>query len=83
MKIIRFINIKRGQTKKPLRNEKIKVYLANILIVLNNNSFSFKNNVKYIWAKFIKVNKIIKKLIKMIFNNLDLALMQKVLNKKM
>lgn len=36
------------------------IYLVNILIVLNNINFLFKNNIEYIQKNFIKANKIIK-----------------------
>lgn len=39
-------------------------YLVDIIIVLNNNSLSFINNIKYTWAKFISDKKMTKKSIK-------------------
>ena len=49
------------------------VYLTDTLVVLNDNSFSIKNNVEYAWAKFIQDSKLTKGLMKRFFNNLDLA----------
>lgn len=72
-KVIEFMNSKSEQVKKLVRNKKIMAYLENILIILNDKDFSFKNNVEYAWAKFIQDNKMIKKLMKMIFNNPNLA----------
>lgn len=47
-KIIKFINNKRGQIGKPIENEELMAYLVDISIILNNNGFPFKNNIKYI-----------------------------------
>lgn len=33
--------------------------MANMLIIVNNNYFLFKNNVEYAWAKFIQANKML------------------------
>lgn len=69
--MIEFINKKKGQARKLVENEEVMAYLADIRIILNNNGLLFKNNVKYIWTKFIQDNKMTKKSIKMFFNNLD------------
>lgn len=47
-KVIRFMNSKREQVRKSIKNKEIMAYLANILAILNNNDFLFKNNIEYI-----------------------------------
>lgn len=51
-------------------------YIANIVIDQNNNCFLLKNNVEYLWAKFIQASKIPKKLISIFFNNLNSPMQQ-------
>ena len=46
-KVIRFTNSQKKQTGKPVRDKEFIAYLADIPVVLNNNSFLFKNNVEY------------------------------------
>ena len=41
------MNSKRGQARKSVGVEEFMVYLADIPVVLNDNSFPFKNNVEY------------------------------------
>lgn len=48
-------------------------FLADIMVVLNDNSFLFKNNVKYTRAKFMQDSKMTKESIGMFFNNPNLA----------
>lgn len=45
--MIGFTNSKRGQVREPVGNEEIMAYLADKPVILNDNSFSFKNNVEY------------------------------------
>ena len=71
--LIGFINIERRQAEEPARDKKFMAYLADIPVVFNNNDLSFKNNIKYIWAKFMQDSKMTKKSIGIFFNNLDLA----------
>lgn len=75
-KVIRFITSKRKQIGDPVGNKKIIVYLIDILVILNNNGLLFKNNIEYIWKKFIQDNKITKRLMRMFFNNPDLTLIE-------
>ena len=53
VKVIGFTNSKRGQIGEPVGNEEFMAYLADTPIVLNDNSLLFKDNVEYVWAKFI------------------------------
>lgn len=46
--MIEFTNSKKGQIEKLVENKKVIVYLVNIPIVLTNNSYLSKNNIKYI-----------------------------------
>lgn len=54
-------------------------YLADTPVILNNNGFLFKNNIEYVQAKILQDRKMIKKLIEIFFNNLDLSSMQNYL----
>ena len=58
------------------------VYLADTQVVLNNNGFSIKNNVEYIWVKFIQDSKMTKESIEIFFNNPELAFIQTHLSYK-
>lgn len=49
--------------------------IAYILVIESNNYLKFKNDVKYTWAKFIQISKIIKKLMIIVFTNPNLAFM--------
>lgn len=49
-------------------------------VIINDNRFLFKNNIEYAWAKFMQVNKMIKRLMGIFFNNPDLAPMWKYLS---
>lgn len=54
--------------------------MINILVIVNNNCFLYKNNIEYVQAKFIQASKITKGLIKKFCKNLDLVLIWKYLN---
>lgn len=70
-KLIKFGNNKRKQIEQQVGYEDIMVDIANILAVEDNNCLLFKNNIEYLWAKFIQVSKMTKKSIAMFFNNSD------------
>lgn len=53
--------------------------MANIPDIENNNCLLFQNNVKYMWAKLMQANKMIKSLVIIFFNNLNLASIRKYL----
>lgn len=46
-KVIRFTNSKRGQVGKLVKSKEVMAYLVDTPVVLNNNGFSFKNNIEY------------------------------------
>ena len=48
LKVIVFTNNKRGQAGKLIGDEKFMAYLANTLVVLNDNGLLFKNNIEYV-----------------------------------
>lgn len=48
-------------------------YLANTLIVLNNNCLLFKNNIEYAKTKIMQNYKMTKKSIKIFFKKSDFA----------
>ena len=81
-KVIRFINNKRKQVEKPIRDEKFIAYLADTPVVLNDNGLLFKNNIEYTWAKFMQDSKITKGSMGIFFNNSDLAPIRKHLSYK-
>ena len=81
-KVIEFTNSERRQAGEPVGDEEFIAYLADTLVVLNDNGFPFKNNVEYAWAKFIQDSKITERLMRMFFNNLDLAPMREHLSYK-
>lgn len=56
--------------------------MADIPIEQNNSCFLFKNNVNYIYTKFIPINKLFKELINIFFNNPNFVLMQQYLSYK-
>ena len=80
--MIGFTNNKSGQVEKPVENEKLIVYLTNTTVVLNNNGLLFKNNVEYAYTKCMQDSKMTKKIIRIFFNNPDLASMQEHLSYK-
>lgn len=45
-KIIEFINNKKEQIRESVRNKEVIAYLADILVILNNNGLLNKNNVE-------------------------------------
>lgn len=81
-KVIRFTNSKREQAGKPVGDKKFMAYMANTMVVLNDNGFSFKNNIEYIWAKFIQDGNMTKNRMGMFFNNLNLASIREYFNYK-
>lgn len=74
--MIGLTNSKKKQAKELGRNEEIMAYLVDKLVILNNNSLLFKNNVKYTWAKFMQDSKITKGSMGKFFNNPNLAPIQ-------
>lgn len=52
-KLTKFDDSKRGHVGILVRYEDVIVNIANILIIENNNYLLFKNNVEYVWARFI------------------------------
>lgn len=52
-KVIEFTNNKRKQVGKLIINKKVITYLMDIGMIVNDNGFLFKNNIKFILAKFI------------------------------
>lgn len=56
--------------------------MTNILVIKDNNYFLVKNNIEYTQARFIKVNKIAKTLLTIMFTNLDLISILKYLSYK-
>lgn len=80
--MIEFDDSLKSQTKKLIKNKNTMIYMVNILVFVGNNYFSFKNNIEYIWVKFMQANKMTKKSIEIFFKNLNLAMMQKHLNYK-
>ena len=81
-KSIEFNDGKRRQAGMPVDNENTMAYMADISIEQDNNGFSFENNVKYAWAKFMQTSKMSKRSMGMFFNNLNLAPMQQHLSYK-
>ena len=81
-KVIEFTNSVRRQAGEPVGDEEFMAYLADTLVVLNDNGFPFKNNIEYAWAKFMQDSKMTKRSIGRFFNNPDLALMREHLNYK-
>ena len=81
-KVMRFMNSKMGQAEKPVGDEEFIAYLADILVVLKDNGLPFKKNIEYAWAKFMQDNKMTKSLMRMFFNNPDLASMREHLSFK-
>lgn len=73
--MIEFDDSLKSQTKKLIKNKNTIVYMANILVFVGHNYFSFKSNIEYTWVKFIQANKITKKSIEIFFKNLDLVIM--------
>lgn len=59
--MIKFTNNKREQVEKPIDYKEVLAYLADIPVVVNNNSFLFENNIEYEQAKFMQDNKMTKK----------------------
>ncbi len=58
--------------------------MADVTDILGNadNQLSFKNNVKYEWARFMQASKMTKRLMTMFFSNLTLAPMREYLSYK-
>lgn len=52
-KLIEFDDGKRRQAGKPVENKNTMVYMTDISVIIKNNYFPFKNNIEYVWAKFI------------------------------
>lgn len=52
-------------------------YIEDVLVDINNNCHLFRHGVNYAYRKFLKVSKMLRKLINMIFSNLNLASLQK------
>ena len=52
-KLIGFMNSKKEQIGKPIRDEEFITYLADTPVILNDNGLVFKNNIEYAWAKFM------------------------------
>lgn len=71
--MIKLGNNKIGQVKQPVRYKDIMVGIANILVVEDDNHLLYKNNVEYVWARFIEVSKMTKKSITIFFINFNLA----------
>ena len=76
------MNSERRQAREPVGDEEVIAYLADKLIILNDNSLSLKNNVEYAKAKLIQDSKMIKGSMGMSFNNPDLAPMREHLSYK-
>ena len=79
-KVVGFTKSKKGQAGELVGDKEFMAYLADKAIVLNNNGILFKNNVEYIWAKFMQDSKIIKESMGMFSNNPDLALIWEYLS---
>lgn len=73
--MIKFGENKREQTWELVRYKDVKVGIANLAIVENDNHYLFKNNVKYAWARFTQVSKLTNGLMIIFFINSDLVLM--------
>ncbi len=80
--MIGFMNSERGQAGEPVGDEEVIAYLADKLIILNDNSLPLKNNVEYAKAKLIHDSKMTKGSMGMFFNNPDLASMREHLSYK-
>lgn len=52
------INNKKKQSVKTKKNKKIREYLVDLFVILNNNNFILKSNNKYVLANFIQTSKI-------------------------
>ncbi len=81
-KVIGFTNSEKKQAEEPVRDEEVMAYLVDKPVILNDNGFPFKNNVKYVWAKFMQDSKMTKGSMGMFFNNPDLAPLQEHLSYK-
>ena len=71
--MIEFINSQRRQAGELIGDEEFMAYVADIPVVINDNSLSFKNNVEYAWAKFMQDGKMTKGSMGMFSNNPDLV----------
>ena len=71
--MIRFTNSEKRQVGKLVGDKEFMAYLADILVILNNNDLLFKNNVKYARAKFMQDGKMTKRSIIIFFNHFDLV----------
>ena len=81
-RLVKYGDSERGQAREQIRYEDVIVGLANIPVVKDDNCLPLKNNVEYIWARFMQANKTIKRLMTIFFINLDLASMQEHLSYK-
>ncbi len=68
-KVIGFTNSERWQAGKPVGDKEVMAYLADKLVVLNDNGLTFMNNVEYAWAKLMQDSKMTKQSTGMFFNN--------------
>ena len=50
---MKFGDNRKRRAKELVRYEDIIVNMVNILVIEDNNCLLFKNNVEYIWARFI------------------------------
>ena len=71
--MIKFDISKKKLAWKLVEYKKIIIDIANILVIQNNNCLLFKNNIEYIWVKFMQANKIINRLITKFFTNPNLV----------
>lgn len=54
------------------------IYLMDTLVILNNNSLLFKNNVEYVQEKFMQNSKMNKRPMAIFFNHLKLHLYRNI-----
>lgn len=80
--MIKFDVNEREQAGKLVRYRDIVAGIVNILVIKNNNRLLFKNNIQYVWARFIEASKMTKGSMTIFFINLNLAPMQEHLNYK-
>lgn len=50
-------------------------YMTDIIVDQDNNCILFKNNIKYVWEKFIQASKISKRSLNIFLNTYNLTLM--------
>lgn len=80
--MIKFGNSKKEDVEKLVRYENVVADMANIPVIDNNNCLPFKNNIQYIWTRFMQASKIIITSMTMFFTNHHLARIWEYLNNK-